>query len=301
MFTQQEAQEFHGSSSMTVNELGANFFSTKQPACIKLHVLLFALKCSAYSASSSYLLLRSWLSHRESDGRSLEYVVSQKLDLHLFLWSTSIKTANKIQIGSSSATPDIAQEGRLIEIKPLTNPNPNPNAAVSPFELPSYITLQEEVVRREHQRLRQLYQEMRDFILYCWHERNLPWEQTREEVVRHFNCERTVEAVRSHYRDLSRSIPLSNDDGYLVFRNDYDLEPEYIRISRVEKCTQEPWMKKLGLARRYPDRAKDYEWVSPEIRNRAATGVSLINNDTTQVHEMLTGCSHRYDTKVADE
>ncbi|KAL6790147.1 hypothetical protein GGI42DRAFT_365750 [Trichoderma sp. SZMC 28013] len=180
---------------------------------------------------------------------------------------------------SSSATPDIAQEGRLIEIKPLTNPNPNPNAAVSPFELPSYITLQEEVVRREHQRLRQLYQEMRDFILYCWHERNLPWEQTREEVVRHFNCERTVEAVRSHYRDLSRSIPLSNDDGYLVFRNDYDLEPEYIRISRVEKCTQEPWMKKLGLARRYPDRAKDYEWV----------------------HEMLTGCSHRYDTKVADE
>lgn len=67
---------------------------------------------------------------------------------------------------------------------------------------------------------------------------------------------------------MNQSIPEWDRDGWLVFEDDYALEPkQYAQKCRERDSNREPH-KLIGLEQRYPERAIGYDWVDPETKAR---------------------------------
>ncbi|RDA84522.1 hypothetical protein CP532_1507 [Ophiocordyceps camponoti-leonardi (nom. inval.)] len=110
-----------------------------------------------------------------------------------------------------------------------------------------------------------------DFIIYAWHDKKFKWQRIKQDFAAMFGRtpERTVQGLQAWYYRMNQRIPLWNQDGWLIFDNDDELEPKYISIKCRERDSQDKPMEPLGLAQRYPERAIHYSWVDSELKRKA--------------------------------
>lgn len=110
-----------------------------------------------------------------------------------------------------------------------------------------------------------------DFIIYAWHDKKLKWQRIKQDFAAMFGRvpERTVQGLQAWYYRMNQRIPLWDQDGWLIFDNEDDLEPKYISIKCRERDSQDKPMEPLGLAQRYPERAIHYSWVDPELKRKS--------------------------------
>ncbi|PHH69801.1 hypothetical protein CDD82_7506 [Ophiocordyceps australis] len=124
----------------------------------------------------------------------------------------------------------------------------------------------------ENRHINQKYTtEQGDFIIYAWHDKNLKWANIREEFANRFGTEpeRTIQGLQAWYYRMNSRIPVWDEDGWLVFENEDDLEPKSISIKCRDRDSQDKPLSPLGLAQRYPERAMNYSWVDPELKRKA--------------------------------
>ena len=110
-----------------------------------------------------------------------------------------------------------------------------------------------------------------DYIIYAWHDKNQKWETIRNNFARLFGSEpnRTVQGLQAWYYRMNQRIPLWDQDGWLLFNDEDDVEPRCISI----KCRERDAVHKsepLGLAQRYPERAIHYAWVDEDVKRQAS-------------------------------
>ncbi|KAF5021005.1 hypothetical protein F66182_6936 [Fusarium sp. NRRL 66182] len=110
-----------------------------------------------------------------------------------------------------------------------------------------------------------------DFIIYARHDKRMKWSHVEQEFAARFghSPRRTIQGLQAcHYR-LNNHIPVWDEDGWLCFDNEDDVEPRHVGIKcrEIDKHRQRP--ESLGIAQRYPERAVHYAWVDPEIRFRS--------------------------------
>ncbi|KID59539.1 hypothetical protein MAN_10583, partial [Metarhizium hybridum] len=107
-----------------------------------------------------------------------------------------------------------------------------------------------------------------DFIIYCWHEKNLKWQRIKQDFAAMFRRtpERTIQGLQSWYYRMNQRIPLWDPDGRLIFDNDNDIEPKCVSIKCRQRDSQDNPMEPPGLSQRYPERAIHYSWVDPELK-----------------------------------
>ncbi|KAI8648905.1 hypothetical protein NCS56_01507100 [Fusarium sp. Ph1] len=99
-----------------------------------------------------------------------------------------------------------------------------------------------------------------DLIIYAWHDKKMKRQRIKQEFAARFGRipERTVQGLRAWYYRMNLRIPIWDQDGWLCFDNEDDLEPRH----------------KLGLAQQYPERAvklKAQDWArkrAPQYRER---------------------------------
>ncbi|KAF7563787.1 hypothetical protein G7046_g328 [Stylonectria norvegica] len=110
-----------------------------------------------------------------------------------------------------------------------------------------------------------------DFIIYAWHDRKMKWQRIKQEFATMFGRtpERTVQGLQAWYYRMNQRIPIWDEDGWLCFDNEDDLEPRQIGIKCRERDSQDKPMEPLGLAQRYPERAINYPWVDPELKHKS--------------------------------
>lgn len=107
-----------------------------------------------------------------------------------------------------------------------------------------------------------------DYIIYAWHDKKMKWQQIKQEFAARFGNtpERTVQGLQAWYYRMNQRIPIWDQDGWLCFDNEDDLEPQHVSIKCRERDSQDKPAEPLGLAQRYPERAIHYSWVDPEIK-----------------------------------
>ncbi|GAB0136689.1 hypothetical protein EsDP_00004982 [Epichloe bromicola] len=110
-----------------------------------------------------------------------------------------------------------------------------------------------------------------DFIIYAWHDKKLKWQRIKQDFASMFGRtpERTVQGLQAWYYRMNQRIPLWDQDGWLIFENEEDMEPKHISIKCRERDSQDKPMEPLGLAQRYPERAIHYSWVDPELKRKS--------------------------------
>ncbi|PNY25545.1 Uncharacterized protein TCAP_04515 [Tolypocladium capitatum] len=110
-----------------------------------------------------------------------------------------------------------------------------------------------------------------DFIIYAWHDKKLKWQRIKQDFAAMFGRtpERTVQGLQAWYYRMNQRIPLWDQDGWLVFDNEDDMEPKHISIKCRERDSQDKPMEPLGLAQRYPERAIHYPWVEPDLKRKS--------------------------------
>ncbi|PHH69891.1 hypothetical protein CDD80_6384 [Ophiocordyceps camponoti-rufipedis] len=110
-----------------------------------------------------------------------------------------------------------------------------------------------------------------DFIIYAWHDKKFKWQRIKQDFAAMFGRtpERTVQGLQAWYYRMNQRIPLWDQDGWLIFDNEDELEPKYISIKCRERDSQDKPMEPLGLAQRYPERAIHYSWVDHELKRKA--------------------------------
>ncbi|KAK2593152.1 hypothetical protein QQS21_009124 [Conoideocrella luteorostrata] len=110
-----------------------------------------------------------------------------------------------------------------------------------------------------------------DFIIYAWHDKKLKWQRIKQDFASMFGRtpERTVQGLQAWYYRMNQRIPLWDQDGWLIFENEDDMEPTHISIKCRERDSQDKPMEPLGLAQRYPERAIHYPWVDTELKRKS--------------------------------
>ncbi|KAH6998532.1 hypothetical protein BKA56DRAFT_29055 [Ilyonectria sp. MPI-CAGE-AT-0026] len=110
-----------------------------------------------------------------------------------------------------------------------------------------------------------------DFIIYAWHDKKMKWQRIKQEFAVRFGCtpERTVQGLQAWYYRMNQRIPIWDQEGWLCFDNEDELEPQHVSIKCRERDSQDKPMEPLGLAQRYPERAVNYSWVDPELKHKA--------------------------------
>ncbi|KAF5120995.1 hypothetical protein E5D57_013331 [Metarhizium anisopliae] len=133
-----------------------------------------------------------------------------------------------------------------------------------------------------------------DFIIYCWHEKNLKWQRIKQDFAAMFGRtpERTIQGLQSWYYRMNQRIPLWDPDGRLIFDNDNDIEPKCVSIKCRQRDSQDNPMEPPGLSQRYPERAIHYSWVDPELKRvyqdwAAEQLQSAQSNSTTDENEEI--------------
>ena len=140
-------------------------------------------------------------------------------------------------------------------------------AASGPFNYPSPPPDSES--RYEGRHINKKYKtEEGDFIIYMWHDRRQKWQDIKKLFAAQFGAtpERTVQGLQAWYYRMNQSIPVWDNDGWLVFENEDALEPmQFAQKCRERDTIKEP-CKPIGLAQRYPERAIHYSWVDAETK-----------------------------------
>ncbi|KAK7404196.1 hypothetical protein QQX98_010038 [Neonectria punicea] len=110
-----------------------------------------------------------------------------------------------------------------------------------------------------------------DFIIYAWHDKRMKWQRIKQEFAARFGRipERTVQGLQAWYYRMNQRIPIWDQNGWLVFDNEDELEPQHVGIKCRERDNQDKPMEPLGLAQRYPERAVNYPWVDQEVKHQA--------------------------------
>jgi hypothetical protein len=105
-----------------------------------------------------------------------------------------------------------------------------------------------------------------DFIIYAWHEMKLKWAAVQQEFARVFGAEppRTIQGLQAWYYRMNAFVPVFDDDGWLEFDTEDDIEPKTVHI----KCRDREGGP-MGLAQRYPERAISYPWVDADVKSQA--------------------------------
>ncbi|KAG8665917.1 hypothetical protein FPOAC1_010718 [Fusarium poae] len=111
-----------------------------------------------------------------------------------------------------------------------------------------------------------------DYIIYAWHDKKMKWQQIKQEFAARFGNtpERTVQGLQAWYYRMNQRIPIWDQEGWLCFDNEDDLEPQHVSIKCRERDSQDKPSEPLGLAQRYPERAIHYSWVDPEIKFKSS-------------------------------
>ncbi|KAM0346876.1 hypothetical protein ACHAPU_005216 [Fusarium lateritium] len=107
-----------------------------------------------------------------------------------------------------------------------------------------------------------------DYIIYAWHDKKMKWLRIKQEFAARFGRtpERTVQGLQAWYYRMNQRIPVWDRDGYLIFDNEDDLEPQHVSIKCRERDSQDKPTEPLGIAQRYPERAIHYSWVDAETK-----------------------------------
>ncbi|KAF4963249.1 hypothetical protein FSARC_8717 [Fusarium sarcochroum] len=110
-----------------------------------------------------------------------------------------------------------------------------------------------------------------DFIIYACHDQKMKWQRIKQEFATRFGRipERTVQGLQAWYYRMNMRIPIWDQDGWLCFDNEDDLEPRYVGVKCRDRDSQDKPAEPLGLAQRYPERAVNYPWVDPETKLKA--------------------------------
>ncbi|KAF4996894.1 hypothetical protein FGRMN_4215 [Fusarium graminum] len=110
-----------------------------------------------------------------------------------------------------------------------------------------------------------------DYIIYAWHDKKMKWLRIKQEFAARFGRtpERTVQGLQAWYYRMNQRIPVWDRDGYLIFDNEDDLEPQHVSIKCRERDSQDKPTEPLGIAQRYPERAIHYSWVDAETKFKA--------------------------------
>jgi hypothetical protein len=128
-----------------------------------------------------------------------------------------------------------------------------------------------------------------DFIIYAWHDKKKKWQTIQKEFAHIFGTkpERSVQGLQAWYYRMNQRIPVWDQDGWLVFNDEDEVEPRYVTI----KCREREAVLKnepLGLAQRYPERAIHYHWVDPEVKRQARDWGELPSSTRTSRPSVLT-------------
>ncbi|KAM0290997.1 hypothetical protein ACHAO9_004524 [Fusarium lateritium] len=110
-----------------------------------------------------------------------------------------------------------------------------------------------------------------DYIIYAWHDKKMKWLRIKQEFAARFGRtpERTVQGLQAWYYRMNQRIPVWDQDGWLCFDNEDDLEPQHVSIKCRERDSQDKPTEPLGIAQRYPERAIHYSWVDAETKFKA--------------------------------
>ncbi|KOS17107.1 hypothetical protein ESCO_006064 [Escovopsis weberi] len=110
-----------------------------------------------------------------------------------------------------------------------------------------------------------------DFIIYAWHDKKLKWQRIKQDFAAMFGRtpERTVQGLQAWYYRMNQRIPMWDDEGWLLFDNEDDLEPKHVSIKCRERDNQDKPTEPLGLAQRYPERAIHYSWVDADTKRKS--------------------------------
>ncbi|KAH7162599.1 hypothetical protein B0J13DRAFT_14572 [Dactylonectria estremocensis] len=110
-----------------------------------------------------------------------------------------------------------------------------------------------------------------DFIIYAWHDKKMKWQRIKQEFAARFGRtpERTVQGLQAWYYRMNQRIPIWDQEGWLCFDNEDELEPRHVGIKCRERDSQDKPTEPLGLAQRYPERAVNYSWVDAELKHKA--------------------------------
>ncbi|KAF4454584.1 hypothetical protein F53441_2927 [Fusarium austroafricanum] len=110
-----------------------------------------------------------------------------------------------------------------------------------------------------------------DYIIYAWHDKKMKWNRIKQEFAARFGTtpERTIQGLQAWYYRMNQRIPVWDQNGWLCFDNEDDLEPRHVSIKVRERDSQDKPMEPLGIAQRYPERAIHYSWVDPEAKFKA--------------------------------
>ncbi|KAL6355062.1 hypothetical protein LRP88_11539 [Fusarium phalaenopsidis] len=71
-----------------------------------------------------------------------------------------------------------------------------------------------------------------DLIIYAWHDKKMKRQRIKQEFAARFGRipERTVQGLRAWYYRMNLRIPIWDQDGWLCFDNEDDLEPRHVSI-----------------------------------------------------------------------
>ncbi|PCD21295.1 hypothetical protein AU210_016261 [Fusarium oxysporum f. sp. radicis-cucumerinum] len=110
-----------------------------------------------------------------------------------------------------------------------------------------------------------------DYIIYAWHDKKMKWQRIKQEFAARFGTtpERTIQGLQAWYYRMNQRIPVWDQEGWLCFDNEDDLEPQHVSIKARERDSQDKLMEPLGIAQRYPERAIHYSWVDAETKFKA--------------------------------
>ncbi|KAH7132810.1 hypothetical protein EDB81DRAFT_904895 [Dactylonectria macrodidyma] len=110
-----------------------------------------------------------------------------------------------------------------------------------------------------------------DFIICAWHDKKMKWQRIKQEFATRFGRtpERTVQGLQAWYYRMNQRIPIWDQEGWLCFDNEDELEPRHVGIKCRERDGLDKPMEPLSLAQRYPERAVNYSWVDPELKHKA--------------------------------
>lgn len=122
-----------------------------------------------------------------------------------------------------------------------------------------------------------------DYIIYAWHDKNLKWQRIKEEFAAMFGRtpERTVQGLQAWYYRMNKDIPVWDDDGWLVFENEDDIEPKCETVKRrqtfrkCQRCQALDGKSNSGTGnlRRETDGAGKDKWVHRSSQSRVGDAV----------------------------
>lgn len=107
-----------------------------------------------------------------------------------------------------------------------------------------------------------------DFIIYAFVDRNMSWEEVEHEFHDRFGYvpKRTVPGLQAWFYRMNKRIPTWDQDGWLCFDHEDQLEPRYTSIKCRDHSNCDKSLKLPGIAERYPERAVKYKWIDSELK-----------------------------------